>query len=180
MGLVEQRPLIRQPIDVESNTSLFSLRQRAVPIHDLGLEFHLTPGHSTDAISSQRAAQPEESEQYCRYRQTTKLGPLRLSQELRLDRTAEGPLVNRVLTGPFSGATIGFDVRTVTPAGDRARVRATLRADLRGIQRLLAPILRRSVAQALAKALAEDKTDLEHGGYLTVVDRRSNFGHPAT
>lgn len=122
----------------------------------------------------------EESEQYCRYRQTTKLGPLRLSQELRLDRTAEGPLVNRVLTGPFSGATIGFDVRTVTPAGDCARVRATLRADLRGIQRLLAPILRRNVAQALAKALAEDKTDLEHGGYLTVDDRRSNFGHPAT
>lgn len=51
MGLVEQRPLIRQPIDVESNTSLFSLRQRAVPIHDLGLEFHLTPGHSANAIS---------------------------------------------------------------------------------------------------------------------------------
>ena len=51
----------------------------------------------------------------CRYRQTTRLGPLRLHQELQLTRTEEGPLVNTVLTGQFNGGAIGFDIH---PAAD--------------------------------------------------------------
>ena len=39
---------------MESDTGLLLLCQRAVPIDDLGLEFHLTPGHSTNAISPPR------------------------------------------------------------------------------------------------------------------------------
>lgn len=53
----------------------------------------------------------DDDEQYCLYRQITKLGPLRLSQQLQLARTADGPLVNQVLAGQFTGGTISFDVR---------------------------------------------------------------------
>jgi hypothetical protein len=60
MRLVEQRTLIRQAVNVESDTGLLLLRQRGLPINDLGLEFHYTPGHSTNAIYPPTVTQPAE------------------------------------------------------------------------------------------------------------------------
>ena len=101
----------------------------------------------------------------CRYRQITRLGPLRLRQEFLLVRSDEGPLVNTVLAGQFAGGAISFDVRPDPGSDNRSHVEARLAAELTGVQVLLAPMLRRSVARALATALQEDKDDLERGGY---------------
>jgi hypothetical protein len=67
----------------------------------------------------------DNNEQYCLYRQITKLGPLRLSQQLRLARTVDGPLGNKVPAGQFTGRTISFDVRPAAPDSDRTHVEKT-------------------------------------------------------
>ncbi len=104
-----------------------------------------------------------EADGRCDYRQTSRVGPLRFRQELTLEHTESGPLVNSVTKGQFQGGTISFDV---TPDGSSAAtVEASIRAPLRGPERLLKPVLARTVARALAKALDEDKVDLESGRY---------------
>lgn len=101
----------------------------------------------------------------CRYHQVTRVGPVRLRQELVLARTEDGPLVNTVLAGQFAGGSITFDIEPDDGSPSRSHVEARLVAELSGVQALLAPILRRSVARALSKALEEDKHDLEFGDY---------------
>ncbi len=99
----------------------------------------------------------------CRYRQISRVGPLRLRQEMELDRNRSGPLVNKIVSGQFAGGSIAFDVG---PRGaDRSVVEARLTAPLTGVQRVVAPILRAQVGRQLAAALLEDKADLEHGAY---------------
>jgi hypothetical protein len=99
----------------------------------------------------------------CRYRQVSTVGPLKLRQELELDRTVEGPLVNRIVAGKFTGGAITFEVE---PRGaGRSAVEARLRAPISGVMRVAAPILRAQVGKQLAAALAEDKADLERGTY---------------
>lgn len=100
--------------------------------------------------------------QRCRYRQTSRVGPLRLRQEMTLDRSASGPLVNRIEAGQFTGGEIRFDITPVD--SDTSHVRATLSAPL-GASRVLRPILRRSVERALTCALEEDRQDIESGAY---------------
>ena len=109
----------------------------------------------------------------CRYRQVSQVGPLRLRQELELERTDHGPLVNRIVAGQFTGGAITFDVASL---GDqRARVSARLAARLPGPMAVLAPVLRRQVGRQLAAALVEDKRDLE-GGRYPAVDGGSHSG----
>ncbi len=48
----------------------------------------------------------------CRYHQISRVGPLRLRQELRLERTVAGPLVNTITAGQFAGGTITFEITT--------------------------------------------------------------------
>ena len=107
----------------------------------------------------------DEDRERCRYRQTTKLGPARLRQEFVLPRTQDGPLVNTVVAGQFTGGSISFDIQPAADAPARSLVEARLVAELTGVQALLAPLLRRNVARALSRALAEDKNDLENGSY---------------
>jgi hypothetical protein len=100
---------------------------------------------------------------HCRYRQTSSIGPLKLRQEMELDRTETGPLVNRIVSGQFTGGSISFDV---APQGaDQSVVEARLAAPLTGVMRLVAPMLRAQVGRQLAAALVEDKSDLEEGAY---------------
>ena len=101
----------------------------------------------------------------CRYRQTTRLGPLRLHQELQLARTDEGPLVNTVLNGQFHGGTISFDIQPAPADDGCVHVHARLVTELHGASKLAAPLLRRSIRRSLGRALAEDKRDLEQHGY---------------
>lgn len=105
----------------------------------------------------------EDDGMRCRYRQTSSVGPLRLRQEMELDRTGSGPLVNRIVSGPFAGGSISFDV---APRGaDRSVVEARLTGPLTGAMRLVAPLLRAQVGRQLAAALVEDKSALEEGAY---------------
>ena len=99
----------------------------------------------------------------CRYRQTSRVGPIALRQELTLDRSPEGPLVNRVTDGALAGGTITFHIRPDGPA--RSEVTAVVAAELRGVQALVAPLVRSQVAKDLRAALIEDKADLELGHY---------------
>lgn len=101
----------------------------------------------------------------CRYRQITRLGPVRVRQELVLERTEDGPLVNTVVAGQFAGGTISFDVQPASSDAGRSVVRASLFTELRGVRALLALLLRRNVARAFSRALDEDKDDLERGSY---------------
>lgn len=99
----------------------------------------------------------------CRYRQVSTVGPLRVRQEVELDRSGDGPLVNRIVAGQFSGGEIVFEV---TSRGEgRAAVEARLSAPVAGVMRMVAPVLRAQVGRQLAAALVEDKADLESGTY---------------
>jgi hypothetical protein len=127
---------------------------------------------ATDVHHGVRFEVLDEDGSRCRYRQVTRVGPLRLVQELELDRLDDGPLVNTVRRGQFEGGTITFDVR---PDGvDHAIVVARLRAEVNGIRALVAPLLRRSVGRAFDRALAEDRIDLESGAYLDSVAAASD------
>jgi hypothetical protein len=106
----------------------------------------------------------DDNQTRCRYRQVTRVGPIRLIQEFDLERAANGPLVNTVTLGQFKGGTITFDIQ---PDGlDRSNVEARLEAEVNGFGALAAPLLRRSVRRAFDRALAEDRNDLESGTYL--------------
>ncbi len=48
----------------------------------------------------------------CHYRQTSKVGPISLSQEMELDRVDDGPLVNRIVKGQFTGGSLSLHRRT--------------------------------------------------------------------
>lgn len=99
----------------------------------------------------------------CRYAQVSKLGPLAMRQEFELERVKSGPLINRIVSGPFTGGSITFAVR---PAGDGgSTVDATLEAAIPAPLRIIAPVLRSRISRQLAFALAEDKVDIEQGGY---------------
>jgi hypothetical protein len=99
----------------------------------------------------------------CHYRQISTVGPLKLRQEITLDRTGSGPLVNRIVAGQFAGGAISFDVQSL--GDDRSVVEARLTAALPLAIRLAAPIFRAQVGKQLAAALVEDKADLEGGAY---------------
>lgn len=99
----------------------------------------------------------------CDYEQTSRVGPLRLRQEFELERGSEGPLVNRIVKGQFTGGAITFDVAADGEA--ESLVTATLTAPLRGLESLAGPLLRRKIRRSLAAALVEDKHDLESGSY---------------
>lgn len=110
----------------------------------------------------------DDDGQQCRYRQVSRVGPLRLSQELELARTDAGPLVNTITRGQFKGGTIAFDVKASDEG--RSTVEARLAAQVRGVKAMALPVLRPTVRRALARALAEDKADLESGGYPATSD----------
>lgn len=98
----------------------------------------------------------------CRYRQVTRVGPLRSTQEMELRRTPEGPLVNTIRRGVFRDGAIVFDV--VESGPDTSTVAARLESD-RTAHRVLRPLISLVVGRALAKALDEDRNDLESGRY---------------
>jgi hypothetical protein len=99
----------------------------------------------------------------CHYRQISEFGPLKLRQKFHLDRSGDGPLVNRVEEGQFTGGTVTF---TVESRGDgRSVVEARLRAPLSPLLRITAPLLRAQIGRQLAAALLEDKADLESDNY---------------
>lgn len=104
-----------------------------------------------------------ETSDLCVYRQTTRVGPLRLRQEFELPRQPDGPLVNHVTKGQFRGGTITFTIEPTS--ADTTGVEAHVRADLPVFQRPVAPLLRRTVSRALAQALEEDRHDLESATY---------------
>lgn len=98
----------------------------------------------------------------CRYRQVTRIGPLRSTQEMELRRRAEGPLVNTIVRGVFRGGAIVFDVAESGP--DRTTVAARLESD-RTAHRVFRPLISLMVGRALGAALDEDRHDLESGRY---------------
>lgn len=101
----------------------------------------------------------------CRYRQVSKLGPVKLRQEMEMTETAPGVLENRVIKGQMAGGVLRF---TIVEAGEGAsEVTAELEAPLNAVQRLAGPLLQRQVARALADALEEDRRDLESGTYAS-------------
>lgn len=105
----------------------------------------------------------DEKGAWCHYRQVTRFGPIRLTQEFDLERVDDGPLVNTVTRGQFTGGTISFDIE---PDGaERSTVEARLEAEVNGLSALAAPLLRSSVKRAFDRALAEDRDDLESGTY---------------
>ena len=110
-----------------------------------------------------RFTELDDDGRVCRYRQTTRLGPLRLHQELHLERRPAGPLVNTIVAGQLAGGAITFDFAELTPA--RTRVDAVVEAPLRGAHALLSRALRANVQRAIGRALREDKLDLEQGDY---------------
>lgn len=99
----------------------------------------------------------------CHYRQVSTVGPLKLRQEMTLDRTESGPLVNRIVAGQFAGGAISFDVQSAGQG--RSVVEARLTAPRSLVLRVAAPILRAQVGRQLAAALVEDKADLERRAY---------------
>ncbi len=120
----------------------------------------------------------EQDATRCRYEQVTHVGPLRSHQEFELELVDEGPLVNKVTKGQFSGGTLSFDfagknavptwVGATTEEASHVQttvVTATLSAPLRFPLSLAVPVLRRIVGRALAAALVEDKADIESGRY---------------
>ncbi|MDH3683031.1 MAG: hypothetical protein OEV40_24145, partial [Acidimicrobiia bacterium] len=72
---------------------------------------------------------------------------------------------NTVAAGPLTGATLTFIVDQDGP--ERSVVTALLRAELRGLQAIAAPAVRANARRGLVRALAEDKADLESGGYAS-------------
>lgn len=98
----------------------------------------------------------------CRYRQTSRTGPIRSRQLLELERHDRGPLVNTIVGGPFRGASIVFDIAELE--GARSAVTARFESPRR-LHRLMRPIIGRVVGSALSKALEEDRRDLEAGTY---------------
>ena len=105
----------------------------------------------------------EQDADQCTYRQTTRLGPLKIDQQMALRLEPEGPLVNTITKGQFEGGSISF---TITPEdGHASAVSAELNAPLNIWQSILAPVLRMNVRKALDRGLAEDKLDLESGSY---------------
>jgi hypothetical protein len=99
----------------------------------------------------------------CHYRQTTEVGPLKIRQEMILDRSESGPLVNQIVAGQFTGGAISFDIQ---PRGaSRSAVVARLTARVPLALRVMTPILRAQVGKQLTAALLEDKADLEQGIY---------------
>ena len=92
-----------------------------------------------------------------------RVGPLKLRQEFELPLTTDGPLVNTITKGQFTGGSITF---TITPDGsDAAKVDAHLRAPPNRLHTVLAPLLKANVRKALVRALAEDKADIESDSY---------------
>ncbi|MDH3682217.1 MAG: hypothetical protein OEV40_19975, partial [Acidimicrobiia bacterium] len=87
----------------------------------------------------------------CWYRQTSRLGPLPVHQEMRLVRSVDGPLINTVAAGPLTGATLTFIVDQDGP--ERSVVTALLRAELRGLQAIAAPAVRANARRGLVRAL---------------------------
>jgi hypothetical protein len=100
----------------------------------------------------------------CRYRQVTRTGPFRSTQELELRRDSDGPLVNSIVRGPFRGGAIVFDI--TADGADRTAVTARLASD-RSRHRALRPLLSLVVGRALSRALEEDRIELEAGRYPT-------------
>lgn len=111
----------------------------------------------------------DDDAERCRYRQVSTVGPVKLRQEFELDRSSDGPLVNRVVAGQFTGGAIVFEV---TSGGEgRSAVEARLSVPVSGVMRMVTPILRAQVGKQLAAALGEDKADLESGTYESTQPR---------
>lgn len=104
----------------------------------------------------------DDGDDLCRYRQVTRKGPFRSTQELELRRRTDGPLVNTIVRGPFRGGAIVFDIAD-TGSG-RTTVAARLESD-RFAHRALRPLLAMVLGRALASALEEDRSDLEDDRY---------------
>ncbi len=100
----------------------------------------------------------EQTADRCLYRQTSRVGPLKLRQEFELPLTTHGPLVNTITTGQFKDGSITF---TITPDGaESSVVDAQLRVSTNRLQAVLTPLLKANVRKALLRALAEDKADI--------------------
>lgn len=110
-----------------------------------------------------RFTEVDDDGRVCRYRQTTRLGPIRLRQDLRLERRTDGPLVNTIDGGQFAGGSITFDFAELAPGC--TRVMASVDVPLTGPRALFAPALRSNIRRTLERALHEDKADLEQGDY---------------
>lgn len=119
--------------------------------------------HAQTHVHPRVAFEVLEDGDRCTYSQRSSVGPLRLRQVFELDRTDTGPLVNRIVSGNFSGGAIVFRVEPL--ADHRSEVETTLTAPLPNALRPLAPLLRAVVGRQLAAALNEDRIDLEGGSY---------------
>ena len=121
--------------------------------------YHQRRGHHRGVLFRVLAGDSE----HCEYEQKTRIGPVRLQQRFRLQRTDPAHQVNELLEGAFSPGSITFDI---IGEGDGAtRVTATLRSERGGLTRLAAPLLQRVLARALTRSLDEDRNDLESGSY---------------
>ncbi len=110
----------------------------------------------------------------CVYRQTTRTGPLRLRQELQLDRSDPTSLLNTVTSGAFTGGTLRFSFAPAGPGTAACEVTAEFSGPTSGLTALVAPLLRRKLAASLRKALREDKVDLESDRYPGVATGRED------
>lgn len=99
----------------------------------------------------------------CEYEQVTRIGPARLRQRFRLDRTDRGHQVNALLDGAFAPGSITFDIRG--ESHDGTQVTATVSSRQGGLTKVAAPLLRAVLARVLDQSLDEDRDDLESGNY---------------
>ena len=101
------------------------------------------------------------------YNQRARTGRRVLTQRFRLDRRDPKHLVNTVLAGPLTGATLTFDIEAID--ADSTRVTATLELGPSTVARWFGALLRRRASRDLARALLEDRDDLESGRYQAAV-----------
>lgn len=96
---------------------------------------NIHPGHATTQLHrGVRFEVLDDEPPRCRYRQTTRVGPLRLRQDLELHRIADQALVNHITRGQLAGGTI---TSVITPTGERSsQVTASVSAPLVGPMRL--------------------------------------------
>jgi hypothetical protein len=105
----------------------------------------------------------EATSDHTHYRQTSRVGPLRVTQEVDLPHAQTGPLVNTITKGQFRGGTITFDI--AEDATDATTVTARLNATLTGPDAILGRLARRRLTRTLTAALEEDRIDIESGNY---------------
>lgn len=121
------------------------------PVEEVQAQFADVAHHEGARVHrAARFAVVAETDDSCRYEQSSGRGPLKLRQTLELDRADPAHLVNTVVAGPLRTGTLTFLIEPRGGAG--ALVTATLDAPVPMALRWAAPLLRFAFGRSLARA----------------------------